>query len=162
MENGSILFDGNSIRIQNDNYIKFNITDNDSELSSYTLVMDIQSKFGYTNPILNTAQEINPGVSDFESPLEVGGQSNYSTIGAIKPNIWYRLIYVVDIQNNIRKYYIDDELLHTQIISNQNQQNRHKLNLNDFKIGYDNKSKSKNYEIKKIILYDYALTQVNI
>ena len=152
--------DGNSIRIQNDNYIKFNITDNVSELSNYTLVVDIKSKFGYTNPILNTAQEINPDVSEFRITPggEVGGQSNYSTIGAIKPNIWYRLIYVVDIQNNIRKYYIDDELLHTQIISNQDQQNRHKLNLNDFRIGYDNKSKSKNYEIKKIILYDYAFT----
>ncbi len=165
LDNGdwiNIYFDdGNSIRIQNNNFIKFKLSDNDfSNLLNYTLVIDIKSKFGFTNPILNTVQKDSSAVSEFRitSGGEVGGQSNYSNLGTIKPNLWYRLIYVVDIQNKIRRYFVDDELSHTQIISNQAEQSRHKLNLNEFRIGDDVNSRSNNYEIKKIVLYNYSLS----
>ena len=68
-------------------------------LEQYTLVFDIRTKYGQPNPLLNTLTPESRERSEvWLSPTgAIGGQREYSPVGSLKPGLWYRVIYVVDL-----------------------------------------------------------------
>ena len=161
--------EANSIRVQSSNFLAMkpditisgnNPTDN---LSKYTLVYDIRIKYGQPNPILNTLQIESTDRSEvWLNPLgAVGGQREYSSIGSLKPGLWYRVIYVVNLDEGYRKYYVDFTNVLNQPVTEEHI-NRHKIGSKGFMVGRDSLNKNHNYELKKLVFYDYDLSESQV
>ncbi|MBG18235.1 MAG: hypothetical protein CMB77_07795 [Euryarchaeota archaeon] len=161
--------EANSIRVQSSNFLamKPDITMSGNNpidnVSKYTLVYDIRIKYGQPNPILNTLQIESTDRSEvWLNPLgAVGGQREYSSIGSLKPGLWYRVIYVVNLDEGYRKYYVDFTNVLNQPVTEKHI-NRHKIGGEGFMVGRDSLNKNHNYELKKLVFYDYDLSESQV
>ncbi len=170
-ENWQNIFhaEANSIRVQSSNFLamKPDITMSGNNpidnVSKYTLVYDIRIKYGQPNPILNTLQIESTDRSEvWLNPLgAVGGQREYSSIGSLKPGLWYRVIYVVNLDEGYRKYYVDFTNVLNQPVTEKHI-NRHKIGGEGFMVGRDSLNKNHNYELKKLVFYDYDLSESQV
>jgi len=162
-----VFFDAaGSVRVQSSRFLELSpdITIGGSKpreaLEQYTLVFDVKTKYGQPNPLLNTLNSESRDRSEvWLSPVgAVGGQREYSSIGSLKPGLWYRVIYIVDLVQGLRKYYVDFDNKLNQVVP-ENQKERHKMGQHGFKVGFDELSSNQNYELKKIVLYDYPFSE---
>jgi hypothetical protein len=162
-----VFFDAaGSVRVQSSRFLELSpdITIGGSKpreaLEQYTLVFDIRTKYGQPNPLLNTLNPESRERSEvWLSPTgAVGGQREYSPVGSLKPGLWYRVIYVVDLAQGLRKYYVDFDNKLNQLVS-EDQKERHKMGQQGFRVGFDALGTNQNYELKKIVLYDYPFSE---
>ena len=162
-----VFFDaGGSVRVQSSRFLELSpdITIGGSKpreaLEQYTLVFDIKTKYGQPNPLLNTLNSESRERSEvWLSPAgAVGGQREYSPVGSLKPGLWYRVIYIVDLAQGLRKYYVDFDNKLNQVVP-EDQKERHKMGQQGFRVGFDALGANQNYELKKIVLYDYPFSE---
>jgi hypothetical protein len=162
-----VFFDaGGSVRVQSSRFLELSpdITIGGSKpreaLEQYTLVFDIKTKYGQPNPLLNTLNSESRERSEvWLSPAgAVGGQREYSPVGSLKPGLWYRVIYIVDLAQGLRKYYVDFDNKLNQLVP-EDQKERHKMGQQGFRVGFDALGANQNYELKKIVLYDYPFSE---
>jgi hypothetical protein len=162
-----VFFDAaSSVRVQSSRFLELSpdITIGGSKpreaLEQYTLVFDIRTKYGQPNPLLNTLNPESRERSEvWLSPTgAVGGQREYSPVGSLKPGLWYRVIYIVDLAQGLRKYYVDFDNKLNQLVP-EDQKERHKMGQHGFRVGFDALGTNQNYELKKIVLYDYPFSE---
>lgn len=152
-----------SSRVQGGNYFTFGPDLRNREgkpmetLSQYTLIVDVRTQYGHPNAILNTVRGANKDRAEvwLNAAGAVGGQREYSPVGSMKPNLWYRFIYIVDLEEGTRRYFVDFMEVLSQEVP-EDQKDRHKIGPVGFRIGFDTLARNKNYEIKKVVLFDYA------
>jgi hypothetical protein len=155
-----------SVRVQSTRFLELSpdITIGGSKpreaLEQYTLVFDIRTKYGQPNPLLNTLNPESRERSEvWLSPTgAVGGQREYSPVGSLKPGLWYRVIYIVDLAQGLRKYYVDFDNMLNQLVP-EDKKERHKMSQHGFRVGFDELVTNQNYELKKIVLYDYPFSE---
>ena len=131
--------------------------------NSYTFIFDIKVRYGKNNPILNTDFGIDPfGSNEFWiNPFgALGGQGDYSKYSSLQDNKWYRVAYVIDGKLNTIRYYVDEKLKLIRKVDNIID-GRHSID-SSVKIGYDPQLSNKNYQIKRIVYYDYPLNDSQI
>lgn len=160
--------DGGSVRMQQQTAMELRIPVKQSGAdwakrnNKYSFVFDIKVQYGLYQPVLNT----NNGNESNKSELwinpfgAVGGQGDYSALGALQSDKWYRLIYVVDGEDQTISYYIDEGLKKSRTILNMID-GRHSIG-EVVKVGDDSQIANKNYELKRIIYYDYPLNHDQI
>ena len=68
------------------------------------------------------------------------------------------MIYIVDLAQGLRKYYVDFDNKLNQVVP-EDQKERHKMGQHGFRVGFDELSTNQNYELKKIVLYDYPFSE---
>ena len=136
-------------------------------INQYSLVYDIRTPLaGRWVSLLNTDHDKPNTPELWITPKgSVGGYRKYSKRGVIKPGVWHRLVYVVDLANNTRKYFVDGEL-----VLSVNKNNRHSkdkallkldgrdsLDTTALAIAGDKKSIYAPIEIARVAFYDTAL-----
>ena len=132
------FINGESIRVQNNNFLEFfinNPLNEINQISSYTIVIDIRTKYGRSNPFFNTSHGdfINRAEGWINQIGSVGGQRRYSKIGSLKPNLWCRLIYSINAEAGTRNVFIDFEKVLSQAID-EDLVNRHMIKNNRFRL----------------------------
>ena len=161
--------DGQSARIQQQTSMDLFVPSQATGLdwakrnNTYSFVFDIRVKYGVNQPILNTNSGNEAGQSElWVNPFgAVGGQGVYSRPGTLRPGKWHRLVYVVnggseDDKNESISYYLDDQLVNYRTMNNMTD-GRHSID-SLVKIGSDSQINNKNYELRRVVYYDYALS----
>ena len=160
--------DGASVRIQNATSLDLIVPENKSGAdwakrnNAYTFVFDIRVQYGINQPLLNTSHGKEATKSElWINPFgAVGGQGSYSNLSAVQSGKWYRVAYVVDGENQLINYYVDENLKNSRIINNMID-GRHSIGTN-VKVGYDQQVDNKSYELRRVVYYDYPLSRDQI
>jgi hypothetical protein len=161
--------DGASVRVQQQTTVELVIPEKKSgsdwakRNNNYSFVFDIRVQYGFNQPVLNTIFGNDSNKSElWVNPFgAVGGQGQYSEMASLHANKWYRLIYIVDGEDGNIKCYVDENLKNSKTLQNMID-GRYSLGAK-VKVGADHQIANKNYELRRVVYYDYALNsdQVN-
>jgi hypothetical protein len=161
--------DGASVRVQQQTTVELVIPEKKSgsdwakRNNNYSFVFDIRVQYGFNQPVLNTIFGNDSNKSElWVNPFgAVGGQGQYSEMASLHANKWYRLIYIVDGEGGNVKCYVDENLKNSKTLQNMID-GRYSLG-EKVKVGADHQIANKNYELRRVVYYDYALNsdQVN-
>jgi hypothetical protein len=155
--------DGASVRMQQQTTLELIIPEMKSGAdwakrnNTYSFVFDIRVQYGFNQPVLNTIFGNESNKSElWVNPFgAVGGQGQYSERASLHANKWYRLIYVVDGEDQKITCYIDENLKNSRTLQNM-VDGRHSVG-GKVKVGADHQISNKNYELRRVVYYDYAL-----
>ena len=155
--------DGASVRMQQQTTVELGIPEMKSGAewarrnNTYSFVFDIRVQYGFNQPVLNTLFGNESNKSElWVNPFgAVGGQGQYSEMASLHANKWYRLIYVVDSEAEKIKCYVDENLKDSKVLQNMVDK-RYSLG-EKVKVGADHQIDNKNYELRRVVYYDYAL-----
>lgn len=155
--------DGASVRMQQQTTLELIIPEMKSGAdwakrnNTYSFVFDIRVQYGFNQPVLNTIFGNESNKSElWVNPFgAVGGQGQYSERASLHANKWYRLIYVVDGEAQNITCYVDENLKNSRTLQNM-VDGRHSVG-GKVKVGDDHQIANKNYELRRVVYYDYAL-----
>ena len=162
---------GQSIRIQENTTLDLIVPtnkDDDEKMGAdwekrnnyYTVIFDLRIKYGLDNPLFNTQYPNLKSDSWLYSFGSVGGQGKISEAASLMPDTFYRLSLVVNGKDSTVKYYLNEKLL----VSNQIDDiidGEFSLG-KSFSIGLDDFIQDKNFELRRVVYYDYALNSSQI
>ena len=162
---------GQSIRIQEDTTLDLivptNKEDDDKKGADwekrnnyYTVIFDLRMKYGLDNPLFNTQYPNLKADSWLYSFGSVGGQGKVSESASVLPDTFYRLSLVVNGKDSTVKYYLNEKLLLSNKIDDMIDGG---FSLGkSFSIGLDDFIEDKNFELRRVVYYDYALNSSQI
>ena len=162
---------GQSIRIQEDTTLDLIVPtnkENDDKKGAdwekrnnyYTVIFDLRMKYGLDNPLFNTQYPNLKADSWLYSFGSVGGQGIASEAASVMPDTLYRLSLVVNGKDSTVKYYLNEKLLLSNKIDDMIDG---EFSLRkSFSIGLDDFVKDKNFELRRVVYYDYALNSSQI
>ena len=127
-------------------------------VNQYTVAFDIRlPKLGVEYALLNTTPHGDGPGDVWISPAGRVGQGSYSK-EQLKANVWYRIVFSVDLTKGERKYYVDGRLVHRQ--TGEKVDGRFSLEVPDtpfFTLFADSKGEASPIDVQQVALWNYTM-----